>query len=69
MNDNVRDALVEGREYIEKVLTKVITTPIVASACNIMFPIFIEAILQILIVYSVEVKVDFMRKVMGYLTI
>ena len=50
------------------VFDRIITTPLVASACSSMFPPFIEAMFNIFSVFTedqAEVEVSFLEKVLG----
>jgi hypothetical protein len=58
----------ENRELTD-VLAKVITTPIVASACPNIFVRFIETLLSILYSINEDFKVDFVLKIVPYLRI
>lgn len=54
-------------EVAIKTLKRVITTPLVASACQNMFPFFIEALVHILL--TIGEPESFIRAVAGYVSI
>jgi hypothetical protein len=54
-------------EVAIKTLKRVITTPLVASACQNMFPFFIEALVHILL--TLEQPEGFIKEVAGYIAL
>ena len=61
------EALIECKDYAVDVLERFLTTPLVASACSSMFPVFIEAFLQILLTYGIEYKVTLLQKIFSHI--
>jgi hypothetical protein len=66
MNENAIQAINESKDMIFDIIERVVTTPIVASACSNMFPVFIEAILQKLMTISHEYKIKFIERIINF---
>lgn len=60
MSTQVIDAMKENKDYIIQTLQRVICTPIVASACSNMFPVFIESVVIFLPIFEMDFKTEFM---------
>ncbi len=63
----MRDAVVENADLVKTTIEKIVTTPLVASACSNMFPIFLESMITINHFLGVKYEEDFVEKIFEYL--
>ena len=63
-NNYPSDAITTCKDIALDTLNRVISTPLVASACSNMFPVFIESSLQILITLGGETTTEFIKQVL-----
>lgn len=67
LSAQIKEAVLESKDSTMGVLERVITTPIVASACSSMFPVFIESLFQILPTYGNDFALAFLTKIFSFI--
>lgn len=63
----MRDAVVENAELVKSTIEKIVTTPLVASACSNMFPIFLESLITINHFLGPKYEEEFVDKILDHL--
>jgi len=69
ISNNMRDAVVENADLVKSTIEKIVSTPLVASACSNMFPIFLESLITINHFLGAKYEEEFLDKILDYLQI
>jgi len=68
ISNNMRDAVVENADLVKSTIERIVTTPLVASACsNNMFPIFLESLITINHFLGAKYEEEFVDKILDCL--
>lgn len=63
ISNNMKEAVIENAELVKETIEKIVTTPLVASACSNMFPIFLESLITINSFLGQKYEEEFVDKI------
>ena len=67
ISNNMRDVVVENADLVKSTIERIVTTPLVASACSNMFPIFLESLITINHFLGAKYEEEFVDKILDCL--
>ncbi len=69
ISNNMKDAVVDNEKLVKSTIEKIVTTPLVASACSNMFPLFLESLITINSFLGPKYEEEFVDLIFGNIEI